>query len=237
MMMTRARIERLKNDHHRLQELCAQSRGRIAIKSVTGTPPTTYVVEFTGKMLGPSATGPHGVRRTASFRITLPPNYPDPGAVPNVVSIGPIWHPHFFGSGQLCTGNTHPTLLDAFVTWLWQAIVLDPRVNSGSAANGVAKSWQTANAERLPLDTPDVRVPAGSVPVVAEVQPAKVPAPAVAVSAPRIRLRDAGDPAPSVTRAPEPVVATPRIHFRDAGDPAPSVTRAPVPLTARISWR
>ncbi|NDF55763.1 MAG: hypothetical protein EB145_16500, partial [Proteobacteria bacterium] len=68
MMMTPARIERLKNDHHRLQELCAQSGGRIAIKSVTGTPPTTYVVEFTGKMLGATATGPHGVRRTASFR-------------------------------------------------------------------------------------------------------------------------------------------------------------------------
>ena len=237
MMMTPARIERLKNDHLRLQELCAQSGGRIAIKSVTGTPPTTYVVEFTGKMLGATATGPHGVRRTASFRITLPQNYPDPGAVPSVVSIGPIWHPHFYDRGGLCTGNTHPTLLDTFVTWLWQTIVLDPRVNSGSAANGVAKSWQTANAKRLPLDTPDVRVPAPSVPDMAEVQPAKVPAPAVAVSAPRIRLRDAGDPAPSVTRAPEPVVATPRIHFRDAGDPAPSVTRAPVPLTARISWR
>ena len=189
MMMTPARIERLKNDHHRLQELCAQSGGRIAIKSVTETPPRTYVVEFTGKMLGRTATDPHGVRRTASFRITLPENYPDPGAVPSVVSIGPIWHPHFYGGGGLCTGTTHPTLLDTFVTWLWQTIVLDPRVNSGSAANGEAKSWQIANAKRLPLDTPDVRVPAGPVPVVAEVQPATVPAPAVVVSAPRIRFR------------------------------------------------
>ena len=212
MMMTPARIKRLKNDHHRLQELCAQSGGRIAIKSVTGTPPTTYVVEFTGKMLGPTAAGPHALRRTASFRITLPQNYPDPGAVPNVVSIGPIWHPHFYDGGRLCTGNTHPTFLYTFVTWLWQTLVLDPRVNSGSAANSAAKSWQIANAKRLPLDTPDVRVPAGSVPDLNPVQ-------AVSVS------------------APAPAVASPRIRFRDAGDPSPSVTRAPEPVTARISWR
>jgi ubiquitin-protein ligase len=211
-MLTPARSQRLKNDHLRLQELCAQSGGRIAIKSVTGTPPTTYVVEFTGKMLGPTAAGPHALRRTASFRITLPQNYPDPGAVPNVASIGPIWHPHFFESGQLCKGTAPLTFLDTFVTWLWQTLVLDPRVNSGSAANGVAKSWQTANAKRLPLDTPDVRVPAGSVPDLVPVQ-------AVSVS------------------APAPAVASPRIRFRDAGDPSPSVTRAPEPVTARISWR
>jgi len=249
MMMTPARIERLKNDHHRLQELCAQSGGRIAIKSVTGTPPTTYVVEFTGKMLGPTATGPHGVRRTASFRITLPQNYPDPGAVPNVVSIGPIWHPHFYDGGGLCMGNTHPTLLDTFVTWLWQTIVLDPRVNSGSAANGVAKSWQTANAKRLPLDTPDVRVPAASVPDMAEVQPAKVPAPAVAVSAPRIRFRDPGDPSPSVARAPEPVPGRDRTaldalaqllanaQLHGDSEPTPATPTPPEPVTARVRWR
>ncbi|NDB22104.1 MAG: hypothetical protein EB020_14680, partial [Proteobacteria bacterium] len=122
MMMTPARIERLKNDHLRLQELCAQSGGRIAIKSVTGTPPTTYVVEFTGKMLGATATGPHGVRRTASFRITLPQNYPDPGADPVVMSIGPIWHPHFFGSGRFCVAKVEGEVLpflDTFVTLIW----------------------------------------------------------------------------------------------------------------------
>ncbi|NBT20441.1 MAG: hypothetical protein EBT00_16970 [Proteobacteria bacterium] len=131
------------------------------------------------------------------------------------MSIGPIWHPHFFGSGRFCVAKVEGEVLpflDTFVTLIWQALVLDPSVNSGSAANTSAKSWQIANAKHLPLDTPDVRVPAGSVPDL-------VPGQAVNVS------------------APEPVVATPRIHFRDAGDPAPSVTRAPVPLTARISWR
>ena len=211
-MMNPKQIERRENDYLRLQELCGQSGGRIAIASVTGTPPTSYVVEFTGTMLGPTAAGPHGVRRTARFSITLPPNYPDPGADPVVMSIGPIWHPHFYGAGRLSTGNTHPTFLDTFVTWLWQTLVLDPRVNSGSASNPEAKSWQTANAKRLPLDTPDVRVPAGSVPDLVPVQ-------AVSVS------------------APAPAVASPRIRFRDAGDPSPSVTRAPEPVTARISWR
>ena len=214
-MMTPSRILRLQNDHLRLQELCAQSGGRIATASVTGTPPTTYVVEFTGKMLGPTAAGPHGVRRTASFRITLPQNYPDPGVDRDVMSIGPIWHPHFYGSGKFCvakvTGEAFP-FLDTFVTWLWQALVLDPTVNSGSAANPAAKSWQIANAKRLPLDTPDVRVPAGSVPDLVPVQ-------AVSVS------------------APAPAVASPRIRFRDPGEPSPSVTRAPEPVTARISWR
>ena len=211
-MLTPARIERLKNDHLRLQELCAQSGGRITIKSVTGTPPTTYMVEFTGKMLGPTAAGPHAQRRTANFRVTLPQNYPDPGAVPDVVSIGPIWHPHFYGDGRLCKGNAPLTFLDTFVTWLWQTLVLDPSVNSGSAANTSAKSWQTVNAMRLPLDTPDVRVPAGSVPDLVPVQ-------AVSVS------------------APTPAVASPRLRFRDAGDPSPSITRVSLPVTARISWR
>jgi ubiquitin-protein ligase len=211
-MMEPAQINRRKNDYRRLQELCAQSGGRIAIKSVTGTPPTSYVVEFTGRMLGPTGAGPHGMRRTARFSITLPQNYPDPGGRPEVRSISPIWHPHFFESGQLCKGNAPLTFLDTFVTWLWQMLVLDPRVNSGSAANGAAKSWQNANAGRLPLDTPDVRVPAGSVPDLVPVQ-------AVSVS------------------APAPAVASPRIRLRDAGDPSPSVTRAPVPVTARISWR
>ena len=211
-MMEPTQINRRKNDYLRLQELCAQSGGRIAITSVTGTPPTAYVVEFTGKMLGPTAAGPHGVRRTARFSITLPQNYPDPGGRPEVMSIGPIWHPHFYGSGKLCKGNSTLTFLDTFVTWLWQTLVLDPRVNSGSAANTAAKSWQTVNAVRLPLDTPDVRVPAGSVPDLVPVQ-------AVSVS------------------APAPAVAAPRIRFRDAGDPSPSITRVSQPGTARISWR
>jgi ubiquitin-protein ligase len=213
--MNPKQIERRKNDYLRLQELCAQSGGRIAIKSLTGTPPTSYVVEFTGRMLGPTGAGPHGVRRTARFSITLPPNYPDAGGDPVVMSIDPIWHPHFFESGRFCVpkvGDEVLPFLDTFVTLIWQALVLDPRVNSGSAANSAAKSWQTANAKRLPLDTPDVRMPAGSVPDLIPVQ-------AVSVS------------------APAPAVASPRIQFRDPGDPSPSVTRAPVPVTARISWR
>ena len=205
-------INRRKSDYLRLQELCAQSGGRIAITSITGTPPTSYEMEFTGKMLGPTASGPHGMRRTAKFSITLPPNYPDPGGKPEVMSIGPIWHPHFWGSGQLCKGNAPLTFLDTFVTWLWQTLVLDPSVNSGSAANTSAKSGQMANAMRLPLDTPDVRVPTGSVPDLVPVQ-------AVSVS------------------APTPAVASPRIRFRDAGDPSPSITRVSLPVTARISWR
>ena len=205
-------INRRKSDCIRLQELCAQSGGRIAITSITGTPPTSYVVEFTGKMLGPTAAGPHGMRRTARFSISLPPNYPDPGGKPEVMSIGPIWHPHFFGSGQLCKGNAPLTFLDTFVTWLWQTLVLDPSVNSGSAANDAAKWWQMANAMRLPLDTPDVRVPAGSVPDLGSVQAGSVSTPA-------------------------PAVASPRIRFRDAGDPSPSITRVSQPGTARISWR
>ena len=214
-MMNPKQIERRENDYLRLQELCGQSGGRIAIASVTGTPPTSYVVEFTGTMLGPTAAGPHGVRRTARFSVTLPPNYPDPGGDPVVMSIGPIWHPHFFESGRFCVpkvGEEVLPFLDTFVTLIWQALVLDPSVNSGSAANSAAKSWQSANAKRLPLDTPDVRVPAGSVPDLVPVQ-------AVSVS------------------APAPAVASPRIRFRDAGDPSPSVTRAPEPVTARISWR
>ena len=214
-MMKPAQINRRKSDYLRLKELCAQSDGRIAITSVTGTPPTSYVVEFTGKMLGPTAAGPHGVRRTARFSITLPPNYPDPGADPVVMSIGPIWHPHFFKSGRFCVPKVEgevPPFLDTFVTLIWQALVLDPRVNSGSAANDGAKSWQTVNAMRLPLDTPDVRVPAGSVPDLVPVQ-------AVSVS------------------APAPAIASPRIRFRDPGDPSPSITRVSLPVTARISWR
>ena len=215
-------INRRKSDYLRLQELCAQSGGRIAITSITGTRPTSYEMEFTGKMLGPTASGPHGMRRTAKFSITLPPNYPDPGGKPEVMSIGPIWHPHFFGSGQLCKGNAPLTFLDTFVTWLWQTLVLDPSVNSGSAANTSAKSGQMANAMRLPLDTPDVRVPAGSVPagsVPAGSVPDLVPVQAVSVS------------------APTPAVASPRLRFRDAGDPSPSITRVSLPVTARISWR
>ena len=248
-MMTPARIQRLQNDHLRLQELCAESGGRITIRSVNGTPPTTYVVEFTGKMLGPTAAGPHAQRRTASFRVTLPQNYPDPGAVPDVVSIGPIWHPHFFDGGRLCTGNTHPTFLDTFVTWLWQTLVLDPRVNSGTPANTAAKSWQTVNAGRLPLDTPDVRVPAGPVPDLGSVQAVIVSAPATAVASPRIRFRDPGDPSPSVTRAHEPVPGRDRTaldalaqllaNAQPHGDaePAPATSAPPEPMTARVRWR
>ena len=176
-MMNPKQIERRKNDYLRLQELCAQSGGRTAIKSLTGTPPTSYVVEFTGRMLGPTGAGPHGMRRTARFSITLPQNYPDPGGRPEVRSIGPIWHPHFFGSGQFCVAKVEGEVLpflDTFVTLIWQALVLDPSVNSGSASNPAAKSWQTTNAKRLPLDTPDVRVPAGSVPDLVPVQAVSV---------------------------------------------------------------
>jgi hypothetical protein len=76
-----------------------------------------------------------------------------------------------------------------------------------------------------------------------------VPAPAVAVSAPRIRFRDPGDPSPSVARAPEPVPGRDRTALdalaqlladtQPHGDAesTPVTAAPPAPVTARVRWR
>ena len=154
------RERRRANDLVAVQELCAQSGGRIVIERTEGTPPRQYFLRFAIRTLGPLANAATPAVRGVRLRVDLPDAYPNPGSMPRVKAVGPIYHPHFFSpGGDMCIGNAPLTGLAAFVEWLGRVLVLDPSVtNEYSPANGEAMAWVRANRASLPLDPVDFRV-------------------------------------------------------------------------------
>ena len=154
------RERRRANDLVAVQELCAQSGGRIVIERTEGTPPRQYFLRFAIRTLGPFANAATPAVRGVRLRVDLPDAYPNPGSMPRVKAVEPIFHPHFFSpGGDMCIGNAPLTGLAAFVEWLGRVLVLDPSVtNEHSPANGQAMAWVRANRASLPLDPVDFRV-------------------------------------------------------------------------------
>ena len=154
------RERRRANDFVAVQDLCAQSGGRIAIERTEGTPPREYVLRFAIRTLGPRANALTPRVRNVHLRVVLPDAYPNPGSMPRVKSVGSIFHPHFFPGGEMCIGNAPLTGLAAFVEWLGRVLVLDPSVtNEHSPARGEAMEWVRKHRTSLPLDPVDFRSP------------------------------------------------------------------------------
>lgn len=154
------RERRRANDLVAVQELCAQSGGRIAIERTEGTPPHEYVLRFAVRTLGSRANACTPRVRNVHLRVVLPDAYPNPGSMPRVKSVGAIFHPHFFPSGEMCIGNAPLTGLASFVEWLGRVLVLDPSVtDESSPASYEAMDWVRKQRPSLPLDPVDFRVP------------------------------------------------------------------------------
>lgn len=154
------RERRRANDLVAVQELCAQSGGRITIERTDGTPPRGYILRFTLRTLGPQANAVDPRVRDVHLRVVLPDSYPNPGSMPRVKAVGQIFHPHFFDNGNMCIGNAPLTGLASFVEWLGRVLVLDPSVtNESSPAQYEAMAWVRRYRVLLPLDSVDFRNP------------------------------------------------------------------------------
>ena len=112
-------IRRLKNDHAAMERLLTESS--ILQFKTSGSIPTRYLVEFSGRTLG-REKGRISVRTTQRVEISLGASYPR--SMPEIRWITPVFHPNISEIGTVCLGGygTHwvPSLhLDDLCGMLW----------------------------------------------------------------------------------------------------------------------
>jgi ubiquitin-protein ligase len=149
--------DRRLQDIQKLTNLSQQSKVRIRVARVTGTPPNEIDIELHLKT-APSKKYPQAVQDMTKTTIRLPARYP---FVEPIVTIKtPILHPNIYTSGRICLGMKWlPTFgLDLLVKRIAQIIIFDPTVlNLQSPANRDAVDWyreaQRKHAGAFPTDT------------------------------------------------------------------------------------
>ena len=127
-------IRRLKNDHAAMERLLTESS--ILQFKTSGSIPTRYLVEFSGRTLG-REKGRISVRTTQRVEISLGASYPR--SMPEIRWITPVFHPNISEIGTVCLGGygTHwvPSLhLDDLCGMLWDrfAALITARRPSGA---------------------------------------------------------------------------------------------------------
>jgi len=153
--MSNPRLERLRTDYQRLQELAARSPF-IRILSVQGSPPMDYTLQFTCRGVERLDNNGNPVyREDHRMRIVLGPQYPL--AKPAVQCLTPIFHPNISSSGSVCIGREWSSggrYLDDLVIYLMQMVRYDGEglTFTPDAFNPAAYQWATQNRRLLPVD-------------------------------------------------------------------------------------
>jgi len=153
--MSNPRLERLRNEHQRLQQLAARSP-YIHILSVQGSPPTDYTLQFTCRGVERlDGNGNPVYREDHRVRILLGPQYPM--TMPALRWLTPIFHPNISSGGSVCIGRQWSgggRYLDDLVIYLAQMVRYDGEglTFTPDAFNSAAYRWATQNRRLLPVD-------------------------------------------------------------------------------------
>lgn len=145
-----AHATRREQDIEKLQSLSRNSGGKIRIASISGSPPSSVVVELLYPTAG-SKNYPSVIQQSTQVIIELGARYPF--AEPRVVVKTPIIHPNVYSSGQVCLGAKWlPSQgLDLLVKRLIAIVTYDPGVlNESSPANRDALNWYVATQRQHP---------------------------------------------------------------------------------------
>ena len=133
--------ERIKQDLRKIDELSKSVNGRVKVKSTSGNPVNSIVLEI-DYPTAPSSDFPKKVQQKTEVKIELLSRYPF--QEPSATITTPIYHPNVYSSGKICLGTKWlPTQgLDLLVRRIIQIITFDETIlNERSPANGHALSW------------------------------------------------------------------------------------------------
>jgi len=149
--MPNPRQTRLLTDYQKVQQLIAESGGALRLVRATGSPPTTYVIEYNCPSL--VKDGEHiAIRRQHRVEIKLAPNHPF--NMPTARMLTSVFNPHVFFTQAFCLGGYWSPVetLDTLVLRIGAILQWDPKViNLRSLANLEAGEWARKNPSQLPL--------------------------------------------------------------------------------------
>jgi ubiquitin-protein ligase len=152
------RDERLSNDYSALQRLCAFSEP-VKIQMLEGSrPPEYYRLQISNcKSVESVSNGVPKYRTSHILEIgQFPLDYPDPGKLPTVKIITPIFHPNVFSNGDFCfkgselESMSHP--LDALVKRVIGMLQYE-NLRFGVPANSQARDWANGNRHLFPFSS------------------------------------------------------------------------------------
>lgn len=153
------RLNRLKRDYEKLQELAARSPF-VTIHSTEGNPPEKYILHLTCKGIREIAANQMPIFSESHYlSIDLHDNYPRKGPRFQILAEKtPVVHPNITANGQICIGDAgdhgwSPAMgLDDIIIRIIQMIRYE-NVGLKSAFNWEAAKWAAKNQQLFPLDT------------------------------------------------------------------------------------
>jgi len=153
------RDDRLSNDYRELQKLCAFNEP-VKIQMLEGShAPEYYRLQLSNcKSVESVSNGTPRYRTNHILEISsFPLDYPDPGKIPDVKLITPIYHPNVFpNNGLFCLKGSelermsHP--LDALVKRVIGMLQYE-NLRFGKPANRQARDWANINSHLFPFSS------------------------------------------------------------------------------------
>jgi ubiquitin-protein ligase len=150
--MPTPRDRRLQSDHEKVKKLSAESGGTLKLLRATGSPPTSYVIEYHCPSLVKDSSGNTSIREQHQVEINLGANYPF--EKPAARMLTPVFNPHVFTTHAICLGVVWSAAetLDTLILRIGALLQLDPKVlNPHSPANSEAEEWVRKNKAKIPL--------------------------------------------------------------------------------------
>jgi hypothetical protein len=145
---------RLQSDFEKIETLVVNSGGTLRLVRCSGSPPTSYLIEYHCPSLVKDVSGVLVTRQQHQVEIILGANYPF--EKPTARMITPVFNPHVFESNAICLGvvwNAAETL-NSLILKLGALLQLDPKVlDAKSPANSEANNWVKKNFSKLPIGT------------------------------------------------------------------------------------
>ncbi|MCL5960723.1 MAG: hypothetical protein M1358_15720 [Chloroflexi bacterium] len=149
--------QRLQNDYDKVRQLVIRSGGELKLISVSGNPPTQYVLEYNCRSVALDSGGQVVYRNRHRVEITLSHEYPWDD-YPRAKLLTPVFNPHVFPDQSIYLGyplKWKPSeSLETVVLNIGALLQLDPKaVDFVKLANEKAGEWAKKHLSELPLDT------------------------------------------------------------------------------------
>ncbi len=155
------RLNRLRNDYKKMQDLAARSPF-VTIEATEGDPPETYVLHLTCKGITQLDSNKQPIY-SASHRLRIELNEEYPRKAPNFDMLTPVYHPNIGSGGMVCIGDQgdhgySPAMrLDDLVVRIIRMIRYQ-KYEPKSYFNKFAADWAKVeeNQQLFPLETTQI---------------------------------------------------------------------------------
>ncbi|MEG4634219.1 ubiquitin-conjugating enzyme E2 [Microcoleus sp. AR_TQ3_B6] len=151
------RDDRLANDYHALQKLCAFNEPvKVKILEQRGTPPEYYRIQLSNCKGIEIVVGEAPKYRTEHIIVisNFPADYPDPGQLPTVQIESQIFHPNVYHNGLMDFGGSGLENISQPLDALVKRVILMIQYENlrfGLPSNVNARDWANKNKHLFPL--------------------------------------------------------------------------------------